>query len=103
MSSIVLLGSTGSIGVNTLIVAKRYNIRIEALVAGSNIDLLNRQIAEHKPKFIVIANETDKHKVKEHTEKNPRKEAFCCSSSKSPPQNYNNTSKEHKGRLYNNS
>jgi 1-deoxy-D-xylulose-5-phosphate reductoisomerase len=63
MSSIVLLGSTGSIGVNTLIVAKHYNIRIEALVAGSNIDLLNQQIAEHKPKFIVIANETDKHKV----------------------------------------
>ena len=63
MSSIVLLGSTGSIGVNTLIIAKRYNISIEALVAGSNIDLLNKQIAEHKPKTVVIANATDKHKV----------------------------------------
>lgn len=63
MSSIVLLGSTGSIGVNTLIVAKRYNIAIEALVAGSNIDLLNKQIAEHHPKTVVIANERDKHKV----------------------------------------
>ena len=63
MSSIVLLGSTGSIGVNVLIVAKRYNIDIEALVAGSNIDLLNQQIATHKPKIVVIANETDKHKV----------------------------------------
>jgi len=63
MSSIVLLGSTGSIGVNTLIIAKRYNISIEALVAGSNIDLLNKQIAEHKPKTVVIANTTDKHKV----------------------------------------
>jgi 1-deoxy-D-xylulose-5-phosphate reductoisomerase len=40
MSSIVLLGSTGSIGVNTLIIAKRYNITIEALAAGNNIDLL---------------------------------------------------------------
>ncbi|NOR55041.1 MAG: 1-deoxy-D-xylulose-5-phosphate reductoisomerase [Sulfurovum sp.] len=59
----VLLGATGSIGVNTLIVAKRYNIRIEALVAGSNIDLLNKQIAEHSPKIVVIANEADKHKV----------------------------------------
>jgi len=63
MSSIVLLGSTGSIGVNTLIVAKRYNIEIEALVAGNNIDLLNEQIKEHKPKVVAIANEADRHKV----------------------------------------
>ncbi len=63
MSSIVLLGSTGSIGVNTLIVAKQYNIDIEAMVAGRNIDLLNQQIAQHKPKTVVIANKTDKHKV----------------------------------------
>ena len=63
MSSIVLLGSTGSIGVNTLIIAKRYNITIEALVAGSNIDLLNKQIAQHKPKTVVIANQSDKDKV----------------------------------------
>ena len=63
MKSIVLLGSTGSIGVNTLIIAKRYNIQIEAMVAGSNIALLNKQIAEHHPKTVVIANEADKHKV----------------------------------------
>ncbi|RLA68428.1 MAG: 1-deoxy-D-xylulose-5-phosphate reductoisomerase [Epsilonproteobacteria bacterium] len=59
----VLLGSTGSIGVNTLIVASRYNIAIEALVAGSNIELLNKQIALHNPKIVVIANKADKHKV----------------------------------------
>jgi len=63
MSSIVLLGSTGSIGVNTLIIAKRYNITIEAMVAGSNIDLLNKQIAQYHPQVIVIAHEADKHKV----------------------------------------
>lgn len=63
MSSIVLLGSTGSIGVNTLIIAKRYNIAIEVLVAGNNINLLNEQIAEHKPKTVVIANQSDIHKV----------------------------------------
>ena len=62
--SIVLLGSTGSIGVNTLIVAKRYNIAIEALVAGTNIDLLNQQIAEHKPKRVAIANEADRKRVR---------------------------------------
>jgi 1-deoxy-D-xylulose-5-phosphate reductoisomerase len=32
-------------------------------VAGSNIDLLNQQIVEHKPKTVVIANAADKHKV----------------------------------------
>ena len=63
MSSIVLLGSTGSIGVNTLTIAKRYNITIEAMVAGSNIDLLNQQIAQYHPKVVVIAHESDKHKV----------------------------------------
>ena len=63
MSSIVLLGSTGSIGVNTLIIAKHYNIAIEALVAGSNIDLLNEQIKTHQPKVVAIANEKDKVKV----------------------------------------
>jgi len=61
--SMVLLGSTGSIGVNTLIVAKRYNIAIEALVAGSNIALLNEQIAQHHPKVVVIANASDRDKV----------------------------------------
>ena len=66
MSSIVILGSTGSIGVNTLIIAKRYNITIEAMVAGNNIDLLNQQIDQHQPKIVVIANEADKHKVNHH-------------------------------------
>jgi len=63
MSSIVLLGSTGSIGVNTLIVAQRYNIKVEALVAGSNIELLNQQIAIHKPKVVAIANKADVDRV----------------------------------------
>ena len=63
MSSIVLLGSTGSIGVNTLIIAKRYDITIEALVAGNNIDLLNQQIKEYQPKVVAIANAQDRAKV----------------------------------------
>ena len=63
MSSIVLLGSTGSIGINTLLVAQRYNIPIEALVAGNNIDLLNAQIKIHRPKIVAIANKNDRKKV----------------------------------------
>jgi len=61
--SIVLLGSTGSIGVNTLLIAKRYNFRVEALVAGKNIELLNRQIEEFNPKFVAISDIKDKYKV----------------------------------------
>lgn len=59
----ILLGSTGSIGVNTLIVAKRFHIDVEVLVAGKNIELLNKQILEHAPKVVVIADKADIYKV----------------------------------------
>ena len=53
----ILLGSTGSIGVNTLEIAKRFNLHVDVLVAGNNTALLNRQIQEHKPRIVVVANE----------------------------------------------
>ncbi len=56
----VLLGSTGSIGVNTLIIAKRFGISVEALVAGKNIALLNEQIKEHHPKYVAISDPADR-------------------------------------------
>ena len=55
----VLLGSTGSIGVNTLEVAKKFGISVEVLVAGKNIDLLNKQIKIHTPEVVVISDERD--------------------------------------------
>lgn len=55
----VVLGSTGSIGVNTLIIAKRFELEVEVLVAGRNINLLNEQIQTHKPKLVVVANKED--------------------------------------------
>ncbi|MCX6053051.1 MAG: 1-deoxy-D-xylulose-5-phosphate reductoisomerase [Campylobacterales bacterium] len=55
----ILLGSTGSIGVNTLEVAKKFNISVEVLVAGNNIDLLNTQILNHAPKIVVVARQED--------------------------------------------
>ncbi len=63
MKSIIILGSTGSIGVNSLIIAKRYGFMVEALVAGSNIELLNRQIEEFSPKFVYITNPKDIYRV----------------------------------------
>ena len=55
----IILGSTGSIGVNTLNIARKFNLNVEVLVAGSNIELLNKQINEFKPKKVVIANKED--------------------------------------------
>ncbi len=55
----ILLGSTGSIGVNTLNIARDFNLDVEVLVAGTNIKLLNEQIKEFKPKIVVIANKED--------------------------------------------
>jgi len=59
----VLLGSTGSIGVNTLEVAKKFNLEVEVLACGTNIKLLNEQIKIHKPKVVVVAHEQDIKKV----------------------------------------
>ena len=55
----ILLGSTGSIGVNTLNIARKFNLNVEVLVAGKNIELLNQQIKEFKPKIVVIDQAKD--------------------------------------------
>ncbi|WP_373071695.1 1-deoxy-D-xylulose-5-phosphate reductoisomerase [Sulfurimonas sp.] len=55
----IVLGSTGSIGVNTLEIAKKFGIEIEVLVAGKNIKLLNEQLKEHSPRTVVIADHQD--------------------------------------------
>ncbi|MCT7577210.1 1-deoxy-D-xylulose-5-phosphate reductoisomerase [Aliarcobacter butzleri] len=55
----ILLGSTGSIGVNTLNIARKFNLNIEVLVAGKNIKLLNEQIKEFNPKIVVVADKED--------------------------------------------
>ena len=59
----ILLGSTGSIGVNTLNIARKFNLNVEVLVAGRNIELLNQQIKEFKPKKVVIDKSEDIHLV----------------------------------------
>lgn len=59
----IVLGSTGSIGVNTLKIARKYQLSVEVLVAGKNIELLNSQIKEHNPKKVIIASKDDLHKV----------------------------------------
>lgn len=59
----IILGCTGSIGVNALKVAKEFNKPIESICAGRNIELLNKQILAFKPKNVCIASECDKGKL----------------------------------------
>ncbi len=58
MTSLTLLGSTGSIGTSTLDVVRHWPDRFDvyALVAGRNVALLARQIAEFRPKVAVVAD-----------------------------------------------
>ncbi len=57
MKSINLLGSTGSIGVQTLDVARAHGYKIEALAAYSEIDGIEKQIREFKPQYAALVDE----------------------------------------------
>ena len=48
----VILGSTGSIGVNALKLAREYGVKIEALSGNKNVSLLNQQIREFRPRYV---------------------------------------------------
>lgn len=58
MRSISILGSTGSIGCNTLKVVRHLgDFRVVALGAGRNMSKLAEQIAEFKPELVSVENE----------------------------------------------
>jgi 1-deoxy-D-xylulose-5-phosphate reductoisomerase len=59
--SLTILGSTGSIGTNTLDVVRRKadRFRVFALAAGRNIDLLAKQIKEFTPEVVVLQEAAD--------------------------------------------
>ena len=60
MKKVAILGSTGSIGTQTLNVIRRHPdlLQVEVLVAGSNADLLVRQAREFNPNVAVIADKS---------------------------------------------
>ncbi len=59
MNKIVLLGSTGSIGTQTLDIVRNYSkdLQVLALAAGSNVALMEKQIREFLPKKAVMWSE----------------------------------------------
>ena len=60
MKTIIILGSTGSIGTNTLDIVRRFpdEFRVVGLTAGGNVDKLEEQIHAFKPKAVAVSTES---------------------------------------------
>jgi 1-deoxy-D-xylulose-5-phosphate reductoisomerase len=60
MKSIIILGSTGSIGTNTLDIVQRFpeGFRVVGLTAGGNIEKLEAQIRSFKPQVVAVSTES---------------------------------------------
>ncbi|NJN32577.1 MAG: 1-deoxy-D-xylulose-5-phosphate reductoisomerase, partial [Synechococcales cyanobacterium RM1_1_8] len=60
MKAINLLGSTGSIGTQTLDILRQYptQFRLVGLAAGRNLALVAEQIRQFKPEIVAIADPT---------------------------------------------
>ena len=68
MKSLAILGSTGSIGTQTLDIVREHpdKFKVISLVANKNIELLEKQIKEFNPELVVVS---DKEKAAELKEK----------------------------------
>lgn len=66
MKKILILGSSGSIGVNTLNVVRKFpdKFKVAGLTVNSRIDLLEQQIKEFRPEFVVVTNESKAKELK---------------------------------------
>lgn len=58
MKKIAILGSTGSIGTQTLeIVRKEADLQVAALAAGTNVELMEKQVREFRPSLVAMWTE----------------------------------------------
>ncbi len=68
MKIISILGSTGSIGTQTLeVVRETGDFQVSALSAGSNIDLLEKQMREFSPAMVAVMREDKAAELRERT------------------------------------
>lgn len=66
MKYISIIGSTGSIGTQTLdIVRNNQDLKVTALAAGSNIDLLEQQVREFSPQIVAVFDEKKADELKQ--------------------------------------
>ncbi len=66
MKKILILGSSGSIGINTLNVVRNFpdKFKITGLTVNSNTGILEQQIREFNPEFVVVADESEAKKLR---------------------------------------
>ena len=77
MKTISILGSTGSIGTQTLdIVDNNRDIWVAGLAAGSNIDLLEQQIRKYKPRAAAVWEEKKAKELRQRL-KDMQVEVYC--------------------------
>ena len=62
--SLIILGSTGSIGTQALEVCRHLGIRVPAMAAGRNIDLLEKQVRVWRPQLVSVAEAGDARELK---------------------------------------
>lgn len=64
MKNISLLGSTGSIGTQSLDVCRMHNYNVKCLSANSNVSLIENQIREFKPELVCLMDEASAKELK---------------------------------------
>ena len=62
--NISLLGSTGSIGTQSLDVAEMQGYNIKCLTANSRVDIIEQQIRKFKPELVSMMNEDSAKELK---------------------------------------
>ncbi|HOV42042.1 MAG TPA: 1-deoxy-D-xylulose-5-phosphate reductoisomerase [Oscillospiraceae bacterium] len=65
MKTISVLGSTGSIGIQALEVARMHNIKIKALSGNKNVKLLEKQAREFLPEYVCVYDQNSYKDLKE--------------------------------------
>jgi len=67
MKKVFILGSTGSIGVNSLKVIENLNdeFKVIGLTVNSNVDLLVEQIKKYNPEIVAIRDKSSAEKIKD--------------------------------------
>lgn len=66
MKNISVLGSTGSIGTQTLdVVRKNSDLKIVAMAAGANIELFEKQVREFRPEIVALWSEENANLLKD--------------------------------------
>ncbi len=64
MKNISLLGSTGSIGTQSLDVCRMHGYKVRCLTANSNVDIIEKQVREFKPDMVCMMNENSAKELK---------------------------------------